>query len=75
MVCAFGRHETACLTAAGLLGGNLRTGFENNTILPDGREAAANEALVASLATALRACGRTLTDAASLRAEMQRTLG
>ena len=75
MVCAFGRHETACLTAAGLLGANLRTGFENNTILPDGRVAAANEELVASLAAALKACGRGLADANSLRSQMLRSLG
>ncbi|MHA7772354.1 beta-keto acid cleavage family enzyme [Roseibium sp. M-1] len=75
MVCAFGRYETACLTAAGLLGGNLRTGFENNTILPDGRVAAVNEELVSSLAGALKACGQSLSDAGTLRSQMLRTLG
>jgi len=71
---AFGLHETACLTAAGLSGANLRTGFEINTAVPDGREAAASDELVAGLATALNVCGRGLADAVSLRSEMLRTL-
>ena len=29
-VCAYGRRETACVTAAALLGGHARVGFENN---------------------------------------------
>ncbi len=36
MVCAFGRHEAACALAAALLGGDIRVGFENNLLLPDG---------------------------------------
>ena len=35
-VCAFGRRETACVTAAALLGGHARVGFENNLSLPNG---------------------------------------
>ena len=30
MTCAFGRYENACVTAAALLGGHVRVGFENN---------------------------------------------
>jgi len=35
MVCAFGRHEAACVTSAALLGSHARVGFENNILLPD----------------------------------------
>ena len=35
-VCAFGRREAACVTAAALLGGHVRVGFENNLTLPNG---------------------------------------
>ncbi|MCX2721293.1 3-keto-5-aminohexanoate cleavage protein [Roseibium salinum] len=73
--CAFGRYETACLTAAALLGGNVRTGFENNTVLPDGREAPGNKALVASLAASVNSCGIGLADADALRAKITRSLG
>ncbi|PVB61428.1 3-keto-5-aminohexanoate cleavage protein [Labrenzia sp. 011] len=74
-VCAFGRYETACLTAAGLFGGNVRTGFENNTTRPDGSQAAGNQDLVASIAASLQACGIGHTDAATLRTAIRRTLG
>ncbi|MBX6323691.1 MAG: 3-keto-5-aminohexanoate cleavage protein [Rhodospirillaceae bacterium] len=57
MTCAFGRHEAACVTAAALLGGHARVGFENNLLLPDGSQAPSNAALVEAVATALRACG------------------
>ena len=45
-VCAFGRREAACVTAAALLGGHARVGFENNLFLPDGARAASNAELV-----------------------------
>ena len=45
-VCAFGRRETACVTAAALLGGHARVGFENNLALPNGERAASNAELV-----------------------------
>ncbi|WP_445680733.1 3-keto-5-aminohexanoate cleavage protein [Radicibacter daui] len=66
--CAFGRHETACVTAAALLGGHVRVGFENNRLLPDGQVAANNQALVAATVGALRACGLETADAGSWRA-------
>nr|WP_207140245.1 3-keto-5-aminohexanoate cleavage protein [Rhodovibrio salinarum] len=70
MVCAFGPREAACaLTAAGL-GGQVRVGFENNLLLPDGRSAPDNAALVANVATGAQAIGRPLADAATLRAEL-----
>ncbi len=67
MVCAFGRHETACVTTAALLGGHVRVGFENNFTLPDGTVAGSNAELVERTARVLTACGCTLADAASWR--------
>lgn len=67
MVCAFGARETGCVTAAALLGGHARVGFENNLQLPDGRVAPDNAALVAATADALRAVGQAPADADTLR--------
>ncbi|MFC4175709.1 3-keto-5-aminohexanoate cleavage protein [Microvirga sp. GCM10011540] len=67
MVCAFGRREAACVTAAGLLGGHVRVGFENNLDLPDGARAETNADLVDRAAQALRTCGMRLADADMLR--------
>ena len=49
-VCAFGKHETACLTEALKLGGSVRVGFENNIHLPDGALAVSNRDQVANIA-------------------------
>ena len=68
MTCAFGRYEAACATAAALMGGHVRIGFENNLYLPDGSLAADNAASVAAAANALAACGLDLADATELRA-------
>ncbi len=67
MVCAFGRHETACVTAAALLGADVRIGFENNMDLPDGTRAGSNAELIDQAAQALKACGCALADADGLR--------
>jgi len=67
MVCAFGRHETACVTSAALLGGHVRVGFENNILLPNGSIAGSNADLVAQTVKALTACGCSLADAHSWR--------
>ncbi len=45
-VCAFGAAEVQCVTAAALLGGQVRVGFENNLQLPSGAIAADNAELV-----------------------------
>lgn len=66
--CAFGRHEAQCVTAAALLGGHVRVGFENNLLLPDGRRAGSNAELVGTVASALRSLGLGLADATELRA-------
>jgi len=66
-VCAFGRHECACVTAAALLGGHVRVGFENNLLVPDGRVAGTNAALVQAAAIAVRSVGLGLLTAAGIR--------
>lgn len=73
MVCAFGRHEAACVTAAARRGGDARVGFENNLQLPDGTTAADNAALVRETAELLRATGRTLATASHLRNQWSRS--
>jgi 3-keto-5-aminohexanoate cleavage enzyme len=67
MACAFGPDEIACVTAAALLGGDARVGFENNIWLPDGSLAPSNAAAVAGAAEALRRWGRTIAGADELR--------
>ncbi len=66
-VCAFGRHEAACVTAGALLGGHVRVGFENNLHRPDGSLAASNADLVETVATALDRLGCASCSAADLR--------
>lgn len=67
-VCAFGPLEAACgLTAAGL-GGHVRIGFENNSLMADGRPARDNAALVTQSAGALALMGRRPGAAAEARA-------
>jgi uncharacterized protein (DUF849 family) len=74
-VCAFGRRETACVTAAALLGGDARVGFENNFCLPDGARAASNAELVGAAARALEAVGLQTQNADSLREEIAAAMG
>jgi 3-keto-5-aminohexanoate cleavage enzyme len=68
MVCAFGRHEGACVTAAALLGGHVRVGFENNLHQADGRLAPDNATQVQAVARVVQGSGASLADAARLRA-------
>lgn len=65
--CAFGVQEAASVVASALLGGNVRIGFENNLHLPDGMIAGSNAALIAPVADSLRALGRGLATADTLR--------
>jgi 3-keto-5-aminohexanoate cleavage enzyme len=67
MVCAFGPREAGCGVLAGLLGGHVRCGFENNFALPDGRTADDNGAVVAAQARALTGAGLRIGDAIALR--------
>ena len=66
-VCAFGKTEHACVTAAASLGGHVRVGFENNLYLKDGQLAPDNAALVAQAAEAARSLGRPLASATHIR--------
>ena len=66
-VCAFGRHESACVMAAAALGGHVRVGFENNLYLSDGARAPDNAALVAQARKGAKLLGRPLADAEAAR--------
>ena len=74
-VCAFGRRETACVTAAALLGGHARVGFENNLSLPDGARADSNADLVGAAARAFEAVGLQPQTADALREEIAAAMG
>ena len=69
-VCAFGARETTCALTAACLDGHARVGFENNLLLPDGRVAPDNAALVAATVAGARTIARPLADAAAARALM-----
>ena len=49
MICAFGENEYYAAKLAINLGGNVRLGFENNTVLADGTEAKSNAALITQI--------------------------
>jgi uncharacterized protein (DUF849 family) len=66
-ICAFGAREAACTTAAAALGGHLRVGFENNMLLPDGKVAPDNAALIGIAARGVESFGRPVADAARAR--------
>jgi 3-keto-5-aminohexanoate cleavage enzyme len=74
-VCAFGRREAGCVTAAALLGGHGRVGFENNLALPDGARAGSNAELVGAAAHALEAVGLQTQTAEGLREEIAAAMG
>lgn len=71
-VCAFGKHEAACVTAGALLGGDVRVGFENNLLTPGGSVASSNASLVEPVGVCLQKAGCTLSDAAHLRERLSR---
>lgn len=66
-ICAFGAREAACAMTAAALGGHVRVGFENNTLLPDGRVAPDNAALIDTAARAVESFGRPVAKAAQAR--------
>ncbi|RWN24971.1 3-keto-5-aminohexanoate cleavage protein [Mesorhizobium sp.] len=66
-VCAFGEREAACVTAAALLGGHVRVGFENNRQLADGRMAKSNAELVVGVSSSLLGLGLRRAEAGDLR--------
>ena len=74
-MCAFGRREAACVTAAALLGGHARVGFENNLTLPTGARAASNAELVGAAMCGLEAVGLAAQTAEGLREEIAAAIG
>jgi uncharacterized protein (DUF849 family) len=75
MVCAFGREEAACGTAAALFGGGVRVGLENNLYLPDGTVARDNTALVEAVVKPLLTLGFVPTGADALRGRLLADIG
>jgi len=69
--CAFGGREAACVVAGALLGGNIRVGFENNLLMPDGRIARGNEELVGVARESIARLGFDVATADQLRADWQ----
>lgn len=67
MVCAFGPREAACGVGAALLGGDVRVGFENNLVLPNGEPAPDNAALVAAVVAPLTGLGLPIASADEAR--------
>ena len=65
--CAFGPAELQCMTAAALLGGHVRVGFENNMQVPSGGIAADNAELVRITSNALAGLGLTRATCAQTR--------
>lgn len=59
-LCAFGRHEAACILTAGALGGHARIGFENNLHLADGTIAPNNAALIRQAVRGAALLGRSI---------------
>lgn len=70
-MCAFGQDEAACAVKAALMGGNVRLGFENNLLLPDGTVAANNAALITPVRESLRLLGRKIETAETQRAALE----
>lgn len=66
-ICAFGPREIECALTAAALGGNVRIGFENNLLLPDGRTALDNAELLCCFAGLADQLGHSLLDASMLR--------
>jgi uncharacterized protein (DUF849 family) len=67
MVCAFSAAEAACGVAGAVLGGDVRVGFENNILLPDGRRAPDNGALVRAVIDPLAALSLKPEEADAMR--------
>ncbi|OMH38055.1 3-keto-5-aminohexanoate cleavage protein [Motiliproteus sp. MSK22-1] len=65
--CAFGQLELQCLASASSMGGDVRVGFENNILRPDGSQAQNNAEQVGRLRQVINDMGRTVHSATSLR--------
>lgn len=54
MICAFGKNEFSATKLAIRLGGHVRIGFENNSVLEDGSDAIDNMALIKQMSQYLK---------------------
>jgi uncharacterized protein (DUF849 family) len=63
------------VTAAALLGGHARVGFENNLHLPDGRRAGDNAELVGACNRALASVGLRAASCAETRRVLRQASG
>lgn len=68
MGCAFGAREASVAQACALLGGHMRIGYENNTLMADGSVSADNAALIAQSAVALPALHRRVAKSEEIMA-------
>lgn len=66
-VCAFGAREIECALTAAALGGDVRIGFENNLMLPNGSIARDNVELLTCFVDFAHRLDHPLADAALLR--------
>lgn len=73
-LCAFGKHELACVDRALARGGHARIGFENNFYRPDGTRAAGNAELVELAASRSLQQGRPPANAHQVRELFSRLL-
>lgn len=73
-LCAFGKHELACVDRALAKGGHARIGFENNLYRPDGTRAAGNAELVGLAAARALQRGRPPANADQARELFARLL-
>lgn len=67
MGCAFGAREASVAQACALLGGQMRIGYENNSLLADGSVSKNNAELIAQTTKQLSALGRRLPNATEVR--------
>ncbi|MGF1769856.1 3-keto-5-aminohexanoate cleavage protein [Enterovibrio makurazakiensis] len=72
-ICAFGRHEHQCLTAAMSLGGDVRVGFENNLINLRGHHAENNAELVQQISVLSQNMGLYINSVEDLRKNIFRS--
>jgi len=66
-MCAFGAKEAGCALTAAALGGHVRLGFENNTLLADGSVAPDNAALLRQFGESVLMVGRRLATSEEAR--------
>jgi uncharacterized protein (DUF849 family) len=72
-VCAFGRDELHCLIESARLGGDVRVGFENNLMGPDGELAVDNASQVQRLYRSMQSEKLSLLGADEVRQRLKKT--